>query len=198
MADRLWRRTAGTAWLVWMAGLGLASTGWAAGRAGTVPTRGVMPASISAQRADVPGGGCTESSVAGKERQADGASLQHLGDVQGDPMQQLQGLVMEASRRSAEVGASRLLGDAAEFDLAEIQASRKPRVTLFGSAAYALNQQSGRPDASGLQGNVGVNVSAPLFDGGRLNALDDWRKRLAEAARLGQGATAERVALEAV
>lgn len=201
MAKRTWQWAAST-WLVTMA--------WSAGLSGGAQAAVKARAPVAAATAPTssagtsPGGGasgqggCIEAGTQALDRASEQASHQHLGDAAGDPMQQLQGLVREANRRSAEVGAARLLADATEFDLSELQASRKPRVTLFGSAAYGLTQQTGRPDATGVQGNVGLNVSAPLFDGGRLDALDTWRKRLSEAARQGQGATSERVALEAV
>jgi outer membrane protein, adhesin transport system len=143
---------------------------------------------------------CTEVAAAAVDRSADKLALGQLGDGGAglDPQQQLQGLVREASRRSAEVGAARLLAEAADFDVEEVQASRRPQVVLYGSAAMASTTTTSRPSASGLQATAGVNVGASLFDGGRLDALTAWRSRLADAARLGQGATEERVALEAV
>ena len=115
-----------------------------------------------------------------------------------DPLGQLQMLVRESARRSAEVGAAKLLAEAADFDVDEVVASKRPQVTLYGSTALGQTAITGRSSLNGLQANVGVNVGAPLYDGGRLQALTNWRTRLADAAKLGQGATQERVALEAV
>ncbi len=145
---------------------------------------------------------CTESAVnqpqtAGKyQDRSSGAPVGVVGS--GDPITQLQLLVREASRRSAEVGAARLLAEASDFDVEEVQAGRRPQVNLSGNVGVGQNSSTGRDSKTGLQANLGVNVSAPLYDGGRLKSLTEWRTRLADAAKQGQGATEERVALEAV
>ena len=116
-----------------------------------------------------------------------------------DPQSSLQLLVREAVRRSQEVGASRLLAEAAGFDLDEIRAGRLPQVSLNGFLGAGGTYGDGvSKSANGGRATVGVNVSAPLYDFGRLQSLIDWRTRLADAAKLGESISQERVALEVV
>ncbi|MBI2732939.1 MAG: hypothetical protein HYX44_06485 [Aquabacterium sp.] len=49
-----------------------------------------------------------------------------------DPVSQLQLIAREAERRSASVGASRLLAEAAELDVTETKAGRWPQVSVNG------------------------------------------------------------------
>ena len=43
-----------------------------------------------------------------------------------------------------------------------------------------------------------MNVSAPIYDGGRISDLTDWRRHLAEAARFNEISAQEQVALQTV
>jgi adhesin transport system outer membrane protein len=116
-----------------------------------------------------------------------------------DPQSSLQLLVREAVRRSQEVGASRLLAEAAGFDLNETRAGRLPQVSFNGFLGAGGAQTVGvNTSANGARATVGVNLSAPLYDFGRLQSLIDWRTRLADAAKLGENISQERVALEVV
>jgi adhesin transport system outer membrane protein len=115
-----------------------------------------------------------------------------------DPYGSLQLLVRESVRRSQDVGASRLLADAAGFDVDETKGGRLPQVGLQATMGLGGGALNGRNLSTGMQANLGVSVNAPLYDFGKLDALIEWRSRLAEAARLGQGVSQERVALEAV
>ncbi|WP_298234206.1 TolC family protein, partial [uncultured Azohydromonas sp.] len=109
----------------------------------------------------------------------------------------LQALLEQSLARSQSVGAARLLAEAAQGDLQEAQAAPLPRVTL-GATASGLSQHYSTLRQEGLQGQLNVNVSAPLFDAGRSAALVNWRERLLEAARLGEIEAREQVALQTV
>jgi outer membrane protein TolC len=109
----------------------------------------------------------------------------------------VQALLQQALSRSQSVGAARLLAEAAQGDLEEAQAAPLPRVTL-GAAANGVSQHYSTLRLEGLQGQLNVNVSAPLFDAGRSAALVNWRARLLEAARLGEIDAREQVALQTV
>ena len=97
---------------------------------------------------------CTESAVnqaaaAGKgQDRSPGAPVGVVGS--GDPITQLQVLVREASRRSAEVGAARLLAEASDFDVEEVQAGRRPQVNLSGNVGVGQNSSTGRDSKTGL------------------------------------------------
>lgn len=123
------------------------------------------------------------------------------GDVEPAPMEpfsQLQVIAREAERRSASVGAARLLAQAAALDVNETKAGRWPQVSVSGVLGTGGSQQDGTTVTSGNQSSLGVNVSAPLWDNGRLSRLTDWRSQLAGAAKFGAAVTTEQVVLEAV
>lgn len=115
-----------------------------------------------------------------------------------DPVSQLQTIAREAERRSASVGAARLLAEAAELDVAETKAGRWPQVGITGVLGGGGSKQDDVTISSGKQGNVSVNVQAPLWDNGRLSRLTDWRTQLAGSAKFGAAVTTEQVVLEAV
>jgi adhesin transport system outer membrane protein len=115
-----------------------------------------------------------------------------------DPYGSLQLLVREAVRRSQDVGAARLLAEAAASDVDETKAARWPQVGVQATLGLGGGKLNDRVLKTGGQTNVALSMNTPLFDFGKLSSLIDWRSRLAEAAQLGQGATQERVALEAV
>jgi adhesin transport system outer membrane protein len=178
-------------------GLIWASTPGMAARSAPRPLSG-MPAAPAPQATPSQ---CTEVAAASAsklDKAADKALAPLPAGPTADPVGQLQLLVSESARRSAEVGAAKLLAEAADFDVGEVLGSKKPQVTLYGNAALGQTSITGRADTRGFQGTAGVNVGASLYDGGRLESLINWRQRLADAAKLGQGATEERVALEAV
>ncbi len=111
------------------------------------------------------------------------------------PRRQLQTLVQDAILRSNGIGAARLLAEAAEQDVEEARAAKKPMATLTGSINPSLSGGSGSENSAQLQGRAGVALSQTLFDGGRSDRIIDWRGRQAEAARMGLLSTQEQIAL---
>jgi outer membrane protein TolC len=110
----------------------------------------------------------------------------------------LYGMVREALGRSQAIGAAKLLADAAASDVLEQRAQWLPQASFNATIGPAYTTADGLPDAKGLQVRGSLNMSAPIYDGGRINRLTDWRAQLAEAARLGQIGTQEQVALQTV
>jgi outer membrane protein, adhesin transport system len=114
------------------------------------------------------------------------------------PRNNLLAMVQTAIHRSNAVGASRLLAEAAAIEIDEQRSARLPQATLSGQIggvdAGAVNASSTR----GGQLQAGLNVTAPLYDGGRISDLTDWRSHLADAARLGEISAQEQVALQTV
>jgi adhesin transport system outer membrane protein len=107
-------------------------------------------------------------------------------------------MVNQAMQRSQAIGASRLLAEAAAIDVSETRAARFPQVALGGTVGAVRSEVGGVEEESGKQGRATLSVSVPIFDGGRITDLTDWRKSLAEAARLGEVNTQEQVALQTV
>lgn len=114
------------------------------------------------------------------------------------PRLNLQAMVQEALRRSQTVGAAALLAQAAQSDLSEVRASGLPQASLSASLSHTGSQSGTAPTSSGVQSRASLNIGAPLYDGGRLNRLSDWRGQLAEAAQQGQLSAREQVALQTV
>ncbi len=116
----------------------------------------------------------------------------------GAPRLSLQAMVREAIRRSNAIGAARLLAEAAANDIEEAKAGGKPQASLSGSLSQAHTAGDGLETYNGAKRSFGLNVGAPLFDGGRVRELTNWRTQLAEAARLGELNAQEQIALQTV
>ncbi|MBK7614082.1 MAG: TolC family protein [Burkholderiales bacterium] len=119
------------------------------------------------------------------------------------PRDQVLELIKRARERSKALGAARLLTEAAAYDVEETRASGKPQASLNLTSGYQGSGNDATPDAAasninGSQTRASVNVSAPLFDFGRLGWLTQWRAAQAEATRLNQISAEEQVALQVV
>ena len=110
----------------------------------------------------------------------------------------LRELIDRARERSRAIGAGRLLAQAAQSDLEDVQAAARPQSTLKLGAGWAGSNATAVDTRNGLQASAGLRLGAPLWDGGRIGFLGDWRRRLLDAAQLGVGETEEQVALQTV
>lgn len=129
---------------------------------------------------------------------AGAAARPELEAPQADPVTQLQQIVREAERRSAAVGAAKLLAEAAELDVTETKAGRWPQVAISGQMGAGGTQVDNVSTSNGNQSSVSLSVSAPLWDNGRLSRLTDYRTQIAGSAKFGAAVTTEQVVLEAV
>jgi len=139
---------------------------------------------------------CNEEDSGPSSRPARDATLLETSST--DPRTQLQELVQLAQSRSRSIGAVRLLTLAAEADLAEAKAQRLPTVSLGGTLGHVGLIDHGVTTSRGMQGRGSLNVSAPLYDSGRISKLTEWRRQLADAARYGQSNAEEQLALQTV
>lgn len=115
-----------------------------------------------------------------------------------DPRAQLQELVQRAQQRSQGLGAATLLAQAAREEWEEARAARLPQVNLGGTLTHSGTKSEGLKLQHGMRASANLNVSAPLYDSGRLVQLANWRSQLAEAARLGLSSTEQQLALQTV
>jgi outer membrane protein TolC len=116
-----------------------------------------------------------------------------------DPRGALQALVTEALERSNQVGAARLLADAAQDDTAEARAAGGLQASLsLGVGSDAARSSINGTETNAVNGRATLSASQLLWDGGRLDRLVDWRRQLAESARFGLLSTREQLALQAV
>jgi adhesin transport system outer membrane protein len=157
-----------------------------------LPALGAVLALFAVMPADA---ACIDESAV--EARTDASPLNDRVDA-GSARANLQAMVTEALRRSQALGASRLLAEAAAIDVNETRATRWPQVSLGGTLAAVRTEVGGVQEENGAQGRATLNISAPLFDAGRISDLTDWRKSLAEAARFGEVNAQEQVALQTV
>ncbi len=134
----------------------------------------------------------------------DNVEMRAGGNANGMPVDagaaraNLQNMVNEALRRSQAIGAVTLLAEAAAIDVEEARAGHWPQLSANGFLGATETKIADVEESRGKQGRVGLTLTAPLFDGGRTTELTDWRKNLAESARLGQINAQEQVALQTV
>ena len=112
------------------------------------------------------------------------------------PRQQLLALVQDALSRSNGIGAARLLAEAAQQDVEEARAARKPTASLVGTLAPTANAGTAGSSTQ-LQASAGLQLSQTVYDGGRAERMIDWRRLQAEAARLGLLSVQEQITLAA-
>ncbi|MEY4908541.1 MAG: hypothetical protein RL260_2259 [Pseudomonadota bacterium] len=140
---------------------------------------------------------------------ADAASLSELvpfnpatsteqQSVKATGQTQLAELVRAAVVHSAENRGAEHTRNAAQFDLEQTRAGRSPQAAV--NASLGLGGASvGQTNYGGTSVNsVGLTLSAPLYDGGRLNALTSYREGLLSASGASVGSARERVVREAV
>ncbi|MBL0727349.1 TolC family protein [Piscinibacter sp. HJYY11] len=137
---------------------------------------------------------CIDESAA--EARTDATPIEGAGG--SDPRENLHNLVREALRRSQAIGAAKLLAEAAAIDVKETRATRFPTVNVGGTIGSTRSEVGGVEEARGKQGRGTFSVTVPIFDGGRISDLTDWRESLAEAARFGHINAQEQVALQTV
>jgi outer membrane protein TolC len=121
------------------------------------------------------------------------------GEAAPDPRATLQGMVREALERSQQVGAAKLLAEAALDDLGEARAAGGVQASLglnLGPEVATSNITGNQRDA--LQARATLSAGQTLWDGGRLDRTVDWRNQLAESARYGLMSTREQLALQTV
>ncbi|HEY8976600.1 MAG TPA: TolC family protein [Burkholderiaceae bacterium] len=128
---------------------------------------------------------------------ADSGSAAQAGAVAA-PRMNLLAMVRSAIHRSNAVGAARLLSEAAAIDIDEAHAAYWPQVGISGQVGGIDAGAPNSPSVHGKQFQGGINVSAPLYDGGHTRDMTDYRTHLAEVAKFGEVSTQEQVALQTV
>lgn len=108
----------------------------------------------------------------------------------------LRDLIAQSLAHSQAIGAVRLLAEAAAIDVEEARAARYPRASLTAGLARAASTIDSREQYDGSIARGGLNITAPIYDGGRTTESIGWRQHLADAARLGQIDAQEQIALQ--
>ena len=111
---------------------------------------------------------------------------------------ELAALINAALERSRSVGAARAVAEAARYDSDETRAAGDLQAGLTLRGGPDVSRADGRLASQWVQGSAALSASQLLWDGGRQQALVDWRSQLAEAARLSWLSQQEQVALGAV
>lgn len=119
------------------------------------------------------------------------ASQLYDGAVQGNAKSQLDSLARQTLAASNEVRSAEHSRRASYYDLAQAEAAKRPVFSVNGNAGVGQSRVLGVTQSVGGVTGVSVNATAPLYDGGRLDRLTDWRRRLAQAGDSTLGATRE-------
>ena len=115
-----------------------------------------------------------------------------------DPRATLQKLVREALARSNQIGAARLLAEAAQDDIEQARAAAGLKASLdLGVGPGGRRDELGTQYAE-AEGRASISVSQLIWDGQRTERLTSWRERLAEAAEQGHLSAREQLALATV
>ena len=115
-----------------------------------------------------------------------------------EPRETLRTLVNDALERSHQIGAARLLAEAARDDVAEVKAGKGVQASLGGGVGPGGSQTLAGTETSAIQLRASLTVGQLLYDGGRLERLINWRTELAESARYGHLTAREQLALNTV
>ena len=115
-----------------------------------------------------------------------------------DPRGTLQMLVHDALERSHQVGAARLVAEAALDDIAETRAGKGVQASFGAGLGPGGTQSLAGTETSTMQVRASITVGQLLYDGGRLDRLTDWRTQMAESARQGHLTAQEQLALNTV
>ena len=110
------------------------------------------------------------------------------------PRTVLQTLVKDALVRSNATGASRLLADAALQDVEGAKANKQPQASLVATLTPAFGAGTDTHSAQ-VQARAGFTIGQTIYNGGLSDFVVDWRRQMAEAARLGVLSTGEQVTL---
>ena len=115
-----------------------------------------------------------------------------------DAAREVDALVQAALERSRAIGAARALAEAAARDTDETRAAGEVQASLNARAGGDVSRVGGRLLSQPGSGSASIAASQLLWDGGRQQALVDWRAQLAEAASQSLLSQQEQVALSAV
>ena len=114
------------------------------------------------------------------------------------PRVNLLSMVQSAIRRSNAVGAAKLLAEAAASDIDEARSGAYPQVGISGQIGGI---DAGAPNSAAVRGSQfqgGLSVTAPLYDGGHIRDMTEYRRHLAEVAKFGELGAQEQIALQTV
>jgi len=127
-----------------------------------------------------------------------GPSALFDGMSAGNGLEQLGQLAREAVGASADARGAEHNRSAAVEDLKQSEAGKAPNVSLGGGLGLGQTRVGQTTQGVSGTGSASVSVSAPLYDGGRLDRLGDYRKRLIDASDQGLSSSRERAVREAL
>jgi outer membrane protein, adhesin transport system len=127
-----------------------------------------------------------------------GPSALFDGMSAGNGMEQLAHLAREAVAGSAEARSAEHASLAAGHDLRQTEAARAPTVSLGGALGAGQSRIGDITQSVGGTGQASLSVSAPLYDGGRIDQLATYRQRLLDASATGIASSRERAVKDAL
>ncbi|MEY4766258.1 MAG: hypothetical protein RI907_2931, partial [Pseudomonadota bacterium] len=119
-------------------------------------------------------------------------------DTAADPLTVLRSVARQAVQRSATVGASRLLNEAATFDLEQARSSRWPALVANAALGPQHSTLNDETSTKGTLRSLSFSASGSLYDAGRIREQVQWREELLQAESLGLQQAGESVVAEVV
>lgn len=127
-----------------------------------------------------------------------GPSALFDGMSAGNGLEQLGQLAREAVGSSADARGAEHNSTAAAYDLKQTDAGKAPNIVLGGGLGLGQTRAGGVTQGVSGTGAASVSVSAPLYDGGRLDQLSSYRRRLVDASASGTASARERAVKDAL
>lgn len=116
----------------------------------------------------------------------------------GNGLEQLGQLAREAVSSSADARSAEHGSTAAVYDLKQAEAGAAPNIVLGGGLGLGQTRSGAVTQGVSGTGAASVSVSAPLYDGGRLDQLSSYRRRLLDASASGAASARERAVKDAL
>lgn len=126
-----------------------------------------------------------------------GASALFDGMSAGNGLDQLGQLAREAVAASADARGAEHASLAAAQDLKQTESGRATSIVLGGALGVGQSRVGDSTQGVGGTGQASLSVSAPLYDGGRVDQLTHYRRRLLDASTGGIATSRERAVKEA-
>ncbi len=124
--------------------------------------------------------------------------LQPTAERRAQGLQQLAELSRTAVAESPENKAAEFERSATTAEVAQVVANRQPSLTMASELFGSKYRSAGNTFEAGAIGTTSFQWSGPIYDGGRLQALQEYRERLAGASSAALGGVRERVVAEAI
>ena len=155
----------------------------------------LLPAALVALQSALPGAASAQVKCVDETTLATPADTERAdATALPPPRERLAAMVQTALTRSNAVGATSLLADAAQSDLAEARTALDPSISIEARLGPFGNKDGNTTVNNTFQAEGTISFTQLLYDAGRARRVIDWRQHLADAALHNQISAQEQVA----